>query len=130
MSTTPRRNTRQRQVVLEELSRLRSHPTAAELYEIVRARLPLVSLGTIYRNLDILQETGQAVRLAGTNGTEARFDGRTDPHMHFQCRICNSLRDLDTIMPLLDEYVGATMEGHHIEGYNLILRGICQSCRS
>jgi len=52
------RNTRQRQVVLEELRKLTSHPTAAELYEITRARLPKISLGTVYRNLEVLAENG------------------------------------------------------------------------
>ena len=48
------RNTQQRQVIYEELKRLTSHPTAAELYEVVRKRLPKISLGTVYRNLEIL----------------------------------------------------------------------------
>ena len=47
----PRRNTRQRTVVLEELKKLSRHPTAAELYQIARARMPKLSLGTVYRNL-------------------------------------------------------------------------------
>ena len=49
-----RRNTRQREVILEELRKLASHPTAVGLYEIVRRRLPRISLGTVYRNLELL----------------------------------------------------------------------------
>ena len=50
--------TRQRMVILEELKRVRSHPTADELYGMVRDRLPKVSLATIYRNLDMLAREG------------------------------------------------------------------------
>ena len=52
------RQTRQREVILEELRKLTSHPTAADLYEIVRRRLPRVSLGTVYRNLELMSEMG------------------------------------------------------------------------
>jgi len=128
MTTCQRRNTRQRQVVLEELCSTHDHPTAAILYDRVKQRLPRISLGTVYRNLDILQETGSCVRLCGAEGAESRFDGRIEPHLHFQCRQCNGLRDLDTMLPLLDDYIGSRMEGHQVEGYNLILRGICRSC--
>lgn len=125
-----RRNTPQRQIILEELSSVTSHPTAAELFSLVRKRLPRISLGTVYRNLDILQEQGRCVRLCGSDGAEARFDGRMDPHLHFQCQHCGTLGDLDTMLPLLDDYIGSTIEGHEIAGYNLILRGRCRRCRS
>jgi len=128
MVTCQRRNTRQRKVVLEELKNRVDHPTAAELYERVKIELPRISLGTVYRNLDILQEMDQCVRLSGSAGTESRFDGRMDPHLHFQCRTCGRLIDLDTMLPMIDEYIGASLEGHSVEGYNLILRGTCSSC--
>jgi Fur family ferric uptake transcriptional regulator len=129
MSVCQRRNTRQRQVVLDELRRDVSHPTAAQLFARVRERLPHISLGTVYRNLDILQETGDCQRLCGSGGNEAHFDGRTEPHLHLQCRECGTIHDLDTMLPLLDGMVGASVEGHQVEGYSLILRGVCRSCR-
>jgi len=110
MSVCQRRNTRQRQVVLSTLCEMNSHPTAGELYRLVREKLPRISLGTVYRNLEILQETGQAVRLAGCNGQEARYDGRTEPH-------------------LLDDLLDKTIEGHRTDGYHLILHGTCLDCR-
>ncbi len=125
-----RRNTRQRQFVLQALQESHAHPTAAELHETVRHHLPRISLGTVYRNLDILQETGQAMRVPGGDGNEARFDGRTTPHHHFQCRRCGSLRDLESMLPAVDHCVGTTLEGHHVEGYSLVLRGVCSGCRT
>lgn len=128
MATCQRRNTRQRRVVLEELRNRHDHPTAADLYDSVKAALPRISLGTVYRNLDILQELGQCVRLCGSQGAESRFDGRMDPHLHFQCRGCGKIFDLDTALPVVDEAIGQQLEGHTVEGYNLILRGICRDC--
>ena len=128
-TTCQRRNTRQRQVVLEELRADCGHPTAGELYRKVRERLPRISLGTVYRNLEILQETGQAVRLAGCSGQEARYDGRSEPHLHFHCTQCESITDLETMFPLMDDMIGSTLENHAIDGYHVILRGSCQRCR-
>lgn len=129
MTTCQRRNTRQRQIVLEALRATCEHPTAGELYKTVRERMPRISLGTVYRNLEILQETGQAVRLAGCSGQEARYDGRCDPHLHLVCGECGGVRDLDTVLPVLDDLLGTYLEGHEVDGYHVMLRGTCRQCR-
>jgi Fur family ferric uptake transcriptional regulator len=69
-----RRTTRQRQVILEELQKLTSHPTAAEVYEIVRKRLPKVSLGTVYRNLELLAQN-RTIQKLDISSTEAEILG-------------------------------------------------------
>ncbi len=130
MPICQRRNTRQRQVVLEELQACHYHPTAGELYKSVRHRLPRISLGTVYRNLEILQETGQANRLSCCSSSEARYDGRTFPHLHFQCRQCQQIRDLDIVLPLLDDLIDTVVEGHEVSGYNVVFDGTCQTCQA
>lgn len=128
MSSCQRRNTRQRQIVLQELRASRSHPTAGELYRQVRQQLPRISLGTVYRNLDILLEMGQAIRLAGVEGQEARYDGCVNPHLHFQCRQCGAIHDLEIALPGPADLVGRTVEGHAITGHQTILYGTCRDC--
>jgi len=128
MPICQRRNTRQRQVVLEELQACRTHPTAGELYKSVREHLPRISLGTVYRNLEILQEVGQANRLSCCSSSEARYDGRTAPHLHFQCRHCQQVRDLDVVLPLLDDLVDTMVEDHEVSGYNVVFEGTCRDC--
>lgn len=59
MAQVQTRMTRQRAVILEELRKTATHPTADELYSIVRRRLPRISLGTVYRNLDFLADSGE-----------------------------------------------------------------------
>jgi len=80
------RITRQRRVILEELQRTKSHPTADELYRKVRRRLPRISLGTVYRNLELLSRSG-LIRKLEIGGGKMRFDGIVEPHYHIHCRI-------------------------------------------
>ena len=75
MAQPQTRMTRQRAVILEELRKVKTHPTADELYSIVRERLPRISLGTVYRNLDFLADTGEIRRLEAAGTTMAIFPG-------------------------------------------------------
>ena len=67
------RLTTQRQVILEELGKVKSHPTANEVYDMVRKRLPRIGLGTVYRNLELMAESGMILKLE-VGGTQKRFD--------------------------------------------------------
>jgi Fur family ferric uptake transcriptional regulator len=123
-----RRHTPQRQVILEELRLLHSHPTAAELYERVRMRLPRISLGTVYRNLEVLCEDGMARRLT-LAGADARYDGVTTRHDHVRCSACGCLRDLegDEVPPHPTPPLLAG--GFRIEGCRLEYFGLCPDCQ-
>lgn len=87
------RMTKQRTVILEELRKLSSHPTADELYLIVRAKMPHISLGTVYRNLCFLSEQGKILKLE-MPGNVYRFDGNTEPHQHVRCIYCGKVADI------------------------------------
>ena len=78
MSQPQTRMTRQRMVILEELRKVKTHPTADELYAMVRTRMPRISLGTVYRNLDFLTESKEILKLESA-GSIRRFDGDTRP---------------------------------------------------
>jgi Fur family transcriptional regulator, ferric uptake regulator len=129
MSTTGlQRHTRQRQVILEELQKLTSHPTAAVLYTIVRRRLPKISLGTVYRNLELLARMGMVQKLELAGG-EARFDGRVARHDHVRCVRCGRLDDVSA--PPLDLFEGAANDwgGYQILGHRLEFFGVCPQCQ-
>ncbi len=121
-----RRNTPQRRVVLEELCQMKSHPTAAELYAVVRRRLPRISLGTVYRNLEVLHEDGK-IRKMEFAGTESRFDGTTKQHDHVRCTECDRIQD---IFPQEPARRPAEMEGFLVTGHRLEFLGICPRCRN
>ena len=122
------RNTRQRQVILEELQKLTTHPTAADLYEIVRKRLPKISLGTVYRNLELLARN-QTIQKLDISGAEARFDGNPDPHCHARCSVCGRVGDLHSMAPEpLDKKIKKA-NGWEILGYRIEFEGICPECK-
>jgi Fur family ferric uptake transcriptional regulator len=122
------RKTRQRQVILEELLKLNSHPTATELYEIVRKRLPKISLGTVYRNLELLSQSGAIGKLE-IGGREARFDGDLEQHHHVRCIYCGRVDDLKGL-PV--HPVGNKLKepnGWEILSYRLDFVGVCPECK-
>lgn len=121
-----RRNTPQRRVILHELRQLNSHPTAAQLYAVVRKRLPRISLGTIYRNLEVLNEDGLISKLE-FSGAETRFDGRLEQHDHVRCTECGKIEDIfsgDPAPARPTELAGFEVTGHRLEYF-----GVCPECR-
>jgi Fur family ferric uptake transcriptional regulator len=123
------RNTDARRVILEEIRRVTSHPTADELYEQVRKRIPKVSLGTVYRNLEILTQNGKIQKIEA-GGVQKRFDATTEKHYHFRCLRCGRIVDL-TSNPVdeIDQAV-RKLAGEGFSGYHLEVQGFCPSCRS
>jgi Fur family transcriptional regulator, peroxide stress response regulator len=121
------RITKQRQVILEELRKLNTHPSADEIYKVVRRRLPRISLGTVYRNLEVLSALGKIQKLE-LSGSLKRFDWNTKKHYHIRCVRCNRVDDAP-IAPLNqlenDLYKATVFE---IIGHNLEFVGFCPEC--
>jgi Fur family transcriptional regulator, peroxide stress response regulator len=121
------RMTRQRRVILEELRRDNNHPTADMLYERVRKHLPHVSLGTVYRNLEILTSLGE-IQTLEMSGSQKRFDGVPRKHYHIRCIHCGSVDDapIAPLNRLEDQLYGATV--YTIMGHRLEFMGLCPEC--
>ncbi len=120
------RMTRQRQIILEELRKVKTHPSADEVYEIVRKRLPRISLGTVYRNLEILSESGDIQKLEPGCSLK-RFDGDTSEHCHIRCVHCDRIADAPLPDLKIDlEKVKST--DFKITGHRLEFLGICPEC--
>lgn len=121
------RMTRQRQVILEELGKVDTHPTADEIYERVRQRIPRISLGTVYRNLELLAESSVIQRLDGCD-TQRRFDGNPANHYHILCEECGRVDDLP-FQPLssIDE-IPFGISDYEVHGHLLIFTGLCPAC--
>jgi len=122
------RLTTQRQIILEELAKVRTHPTASELYDMVRKRLPRIGLGTVYRNLELMAETGMILKLE-VGGTQKRFDAVTDTHYHIRCSRCGKVDDIDT--PVMEELVkeAAASSSYQVIGHHVEFNGICPNCQ-
>ena len=123
------RRSKQREIILEELMKLGSHPSAGELYSRVRRRLPRVSLGTVYRNLEILAREG-LVRRIELGGERMRYDGGRGAHQHVRCVRCGRIDDIPESAPAGER----DREIVRRAGYRLVERrieylGVCLSCR-
>ena len=122
------RNTLQRRLVLETVRRMRNHPTAEEIYLAIAAENPLISKATVYRNLKLLSEQGESLRIPIPDGAD-RFDFHVAPHYHIKCRVCSQVFDVD--MPyqgnLCDQVTDA--QGFQIESHQILFIGVCPDCQ-
>ena len=121
------RLTSQRQVILEELRKVKSHPTANEVYDMVRKRLPRIGLGTVYRNLELLAEKGIIKKLE-VGGEQKRFDGDTSPHYHIRCVECNRVEDIFIERSNELEKSAATCCDYKILDHHVQFSGVCSHC--
>ncbi len=126
---TGKRMTRQRRVILDEIRKTRIHPTADEVYESVRKRLPRISLGTVYRNLDLLARTGE-IRKISVAGKQMRFDGEKSDHMHITCLRCGKVTDLPDDQRYSDVCRETLADrGYLLQSVSVELLGVCPDCR-
>jgi Fur family ferric uptake transcriptional regulator len=120
--------TRQRVVILDALRSVRTHPTADEIYAMVRKKMPRISLGTVYRNLDLLADSGEILLLERA-GAQKHFDGNPSPHQHVLCRKCGRIGDVLTPVAM-PAWTGAVAPGFIIEEMRIEFVGLCADCRA
>ena len=126
----PRRNSRQRTLIYEAVRASRSHPNAEEIYHDVQKQLPDISLGTVYCNLNLLEEMGQLVRIHTGVGPD-RFDAILQMHPHLVCSSCGGVFDLDCCIGQEMDLLKRAFErsGAQIDGVQARAFGICEQCR-
>ena len=119
--------TRQRQLILQEIRKVKSHPSADEVYEMVRRLLPRISLGTVYRNLEILSELGEIQKIE-ICGKLKRFDGNTKSHYHLRCLNCHRIDDVPENIHFDFNASLNSGTGYAITGHRLEFVGLCPEC--
>ena len=121
------KHSRQRDAIMRCLMARHDHPTADAVYLSVKEEFPNVSLGTVYRNLNLLADLGEIRRLNCGSGPE-RFDGDTHPHYHFICRECGQVADLSMdVLSQMDEAAQAHCGGR-IDSHITYFYGVCRDC--
>ncbi|WP_045213166.1 Fur family transcriptional regulator [Desulfonatronovibrio magnus] len=123
------RLTKQRKLILHILQHTVAHPTATEIYDEVRKKLPNISLGTVYRNLDVLSRQGY-VRKIDTCGDQNRFDGVTDDHLHIICTSCGKVRDVEGEIDVCADNIANLASGFKVTGFRFEVLGACQDCQN
>lgn len=127
MATGTMKYSRQREAVRTFLCSRKDHPTAEVVYENLRKDFPHISLGTVYRNLSLLVELGEAIKFPGLDGYD-HFDGNPKPHYHFICNDCNAVIDLD--FPNIEDLntnANINFDGI-ITGHSAYFYGKCKNC--
>ncbi|MFW6030848.1 MAG: Fur family transcriptional regulator [Halanaerobiales bacterium] len=128
MSAKKRRMTKQRKKILEVLKNTNCHPTADWIYEQVREEIPNISLGTVYRNLNVLKEMGKIMEL-NYGSDHSRFDGVPENHYHFRCIECGKVVDLDLdVKDELEEKAAEEISGE-IDYHRTEFFGYCDECK-
>jgi Fur family ferric uptake transcriptional regulator len=122
------RLTTQRQIILEELSKVTSHPTANEVYDMVRKRLPRIGLGTVYRNLELMADSGIILKLE-VGGTQKRFDATTETHYHVRCTECDKVDDIHIPVQFHINDAAMAATNYQILGHHIEFSGVCNICQ-
>ena len=119
----------QRRTILSVLLDSDDHPTADQVYEIVRQRLPGLSRTTVYRVLDTFVRIGAVVRVSHP-GAATRYDPKTHRHHHFVCLRCDRIIDLEDQRLDCIAMPDLSARGLDIQDFNIHLRGVCAECNA
>lgn len=124
---TVNKYSRQREAIKEYLSHTTEHPTADTVYMNIRGVYPNISLGTVYRNLNLLAGQGEILKINCQDGSD-RFDGNPKPHYHFLCNECGRVLDL-FMEPIehINVIANAGFKGR-VDGHATYFYGLCPEC--
>lgn len=123
------RNTIQKKLVKDAVFELKSHVTAEEVYEYIKIKYPSIGKGTVYRDLNMLSDTGEIRRVEVTDGPD-RFDFTLSPHYHVVCVKCGIVSDVDMdVITGLENKIKDT-HGMKFLSYDILFKGICEKCKT
>ena len=120
------RYSKQRELVMQTVQQLCDHPTAEEIYDKAAQECPNLSLGTVYRNLKLMELDGEIGHLEMPDVPD-RYDANPSPNGHLLCESCGELADLPVVGLIRD--IEAAI-GTEVRGYTLTIRYICPKCRA
>lgn len=120
------RLTRQRLAIYRELEGRGDHPDVERLFKAVKPRIPKMSLFTVYRTMNALEEAGFVWRVATWRG-HARYDANTETHMHFLCESCGRIADVaaEAVQMPASPLAGS---GAVVRRMDVMMTGTCETC--
>lgn len=118
----------QRKLIFNAVLENKVHPTADYIYNLLKKDYPDLSLGTVYRNLNIMAENNMLRKISIPNGSD-RFDGTLNEHQHIVCTKCGKvidilINDFDKICKLMNHKTGFIININSI-----VFEGICADCQ-
>ncbi len=121
--------TSQRKAVLEALGESRGHPSAEDVYLLVKQKNPRVALGTVYQALSVLEEIG-VIGAKHWSESPTRYDLNVDPHLDIRCLGCGAVSEIPGvgIGDLEDRLRAATP--YEVTRAAVVVEGLCPACRA
>ena len=123
-----KKNTAQRQLILNAVKELDMHPTAEQVFEHVVVRRPSIGKATVYRNLKRMAELGELVNVGSFSGS-AHYDLNRHRHYHFVCEVCGRIFDVEGDFSDICGRVGGT-DGFDVASCDISFRGLCWDCKA
>ena len=124
-----RRNTIQKELVVNAVIKMHRHVTAEEVYDYIKADYPTIGKGTVYRNLGILANDNK-IRKVEISGGPDYFDFTLKKHYHVKCIGCGKVFDVDMDeITKLDSYIH-NKHGIDFLDYDIVFKGICKDCKN
>jgi len=119
----------QRRVVFEALLDSKDHPTVDDLYRRVSRHAPGISQATVYRVLELLEDSGLAAKI-NHPGSASRYDSVADNHPHLLCVECQRVVDVRNVQAQVPSLSPEEAHGFEIRGCSIVYEGVCPDCRS
>ena len=116
----------QRDIIYNFIYGVNTHPTAADVFNMVKPKIKNISLGTVYRNLTQLVKKNMIHEL-NISGI-SHYDGNLDQHQHFVCKHCNSIIDCSIQNDWDENKIKGTKE-FDIQEVDILFSGLCQHCK-
>ncbi len=122
-----KRNTMQKEIILNAVNELACHVTSEEVYEHIHSNYPHISKATVYRNLRSLSED-HLIKKVTLPGDVDRFDHIIIPHYHARCNKCGKI--FDVMVKTTDNIESNIIlpEGFESDNHEILFTGICKSC--
>ena len=129
MAEVKGRYSKQRETIYSILCNTVAHPSVDEIYQEAREIIPDISLGTVYRNLNLLTEQKKIIRLDVND--RAHYDARVEKHLHFYCKKCGRISDLFIDPKIIEEFISNVENAsmNVIEDIDLMFSGICSDSK-
>lgn len=122
------RTTIQRTLLLDTIQHLDGHATAEQIYALLVKRFPQISKATVYRNLTVLENEHQIMRIAVPDGADY-YEHNTKPHYHIKCINCQQITDVALKHDTALEHELAETHGFAVLGHSLLFYGLCPKCQ-
>lgn len=115
------RNTKQRKLIYDIIVNSTTHPTVSSIYEEACKVISNISLGTVYRNVNMLISGGEIIRIKMPDGMD-RYD-KCSPHAHIICSNCGHIEDCFDYSLIYNN-----LDNFEVWDYSLKFYGICNDC--